>query len=369
LIASLRVAVNLAWCVPGTVGGSEEYLVRQIGGLITGEIVPTLFVPRGFAVAHPELSERFDCIETKDDGTSRPRRVLAESTWLFRRTGDFSLVHHGGGTIPARHRTPTLLTIHDLQYRAFPEYFGRRKLAYLRAMMPRSARRATAIAVPSEFVKSTVCDAYDIAAERVHVVPHGVEPNLGQDATPASELRTRFGLGDGPFVVFPAMTHPHKGHAFLLDVMEKHWSRQGVRLVLIGGRGSGEDEVARRLAEEPLSSTVSRLGRVSVADRDGLIRAATALVFPSQYEGFGAPIIEAMALGTPIICSDRACLPEVVGDAGLVLELDADRWAGALDTIDSHRSALVEAGRSRVNRFTTAVSAAALTQAYRSVVS
>jgi len=368
LIASLRVAVNLTWCVPGAVGGSEEYLVRQIRGLNDDEIEPTLFVPRGFAVAHPELRERFDCVETRADGTSRPRRVLDESTWLFRRTRDFSLVHHGGGTIPARHRVPTLLTIHDLQYRAFPEYFGRRRLAYLRAMMPRSARRATAIAVPTEFVKSTVCDAYDIAAERVHVVPHGIEPNLGRDATPASELRTRFELGDGPFVVFPAMTHPHKGHAFLLDVMERHWSRRGVRLVLIGGRGSVEDDVARRLVDAPLSSTVSRLGRVSAADRDGLIRAATALVFPSQYEGFGAPLIEAMALGTPVIASDRACLPEVVGDAGLVLELDVDRWGEALDTVDARRSALVEAGRSRVNLFTTAVSAAALTRAYRRVL-
>lgn len=365
----LRVAVNLTWCVPGAVGGSEEYLVRQILGLRDDEVDATLFAPRGFAAAHPELRARFECVETRSDGTSRPRRVLDESGWLFRRTRDFPVVHHGGGTIPALHRSPTLLTIHDLQYREFPEYFGRRRLTYLRAMMPRSARRATAIAVPTEFVKSTVCDAYDITRERVHVVPHGVEPGLGESATSADELRARYGLGDGPFVVFPAMTHPHKGHAFLLDVMERYWSRRGVRLVLIGGRGAAEDSVSRRLAADPLSSSVSRLGRVSAADRDGLIRAATALVFPSEYEGFGAPLIEAMALGTPVVCSDRASLPEVAGDAGVVLGLDVEQWGAALDIVDERRSTLVDAGRARARCFTSEASAAALTRAYGSVVS
>ncbi len=369
MIRPTRVAVNLTWCVPGAVGGSEEYLVRQMLGLSQDQVEPTLFAPRGFAAAHPELIARFECVETDADGVSRSRRILNESTWLFRRTRGFSLVHHGGGTIPARHRTPTLLTVHDLQYLTFPDYFDRRRLTYLRAMMPRSIRRATAIAVPTEFVKSTVCDAFDVPGERVHVVPHGIEPQLGLRATPESDLRAKFGLGDEPYVVFPAMTHPHKGHAFLLDVMERHWSRRGVRLVLIGGRGSADEAVMRRISDQPLSSAVSRLGRVSAADRDGLIRAATAMVFPSQYEGFGAPLIEAMALGTPVVCSDRACLPEVVGDGGLVLELDVDRWGGALDAVDARRSALVEAGRGRVSHFTSAVSGDALTRAYRSVLS
>lgn len=364
----LRVAVNMTWCIPAGVGGSEEYLVRQILGLNSADIEPTLYVPSGFSGAHPELRERFTLIETDSDGTSRARRILSESTWLFRRTAGHSLVHHGGGTVPTIHRSPTLLTVHDLQYRAFPEYFSRQKLAYLWAMMPRSARRATAIAVPTEFVKSTVCEAYDIPDERVHVVPHGVEPRLGHDATPEAELRAKYSLGDAPFVVFPAMTHPHKGHAFLLDVMERHWAARGVRLVLIGGHGAAEADIARRLLHSTLSMSVSRLGRVSAADRDGLIRASTALVFPSEYEGFGAPLIEAMALGAPVLCSDRACLPEVAGTAGLVVPLDVDEWGRALDALDARRPQLIEAGRERVSDFTAAISGAALTRAYRSTV-
>jgi alpha-1,3-rhamnosyl/mannosyltransferase len=364
----MRVAVNMTWCVPGAVGGSEEYLVRQILGLDTTEIEPTLFVPRGFSDAHPELRDRCVMVEADNDGTSRVRRILDESSWLFRRTEGFSLVHHGGGTIPTIHRSPALLTIHDLQYRAFPEYFSRKKLTYLRAVMPMSARRASAIAVPTEFVKSTVCESYGVPDERVHVVPHGVEPRLGEGATPENELREKFALGDSPFVVFPAMTHPHKGHAFLLDVMERHWAARGVRLVLIGGRGTAEADIARRLLSESLSASVSRLGRVSAADRDGLIRAAIALVFPSEYEGFGAPLIEAMALGTPVLCSDRACLPEVVGSAGLVRELVVDEWGSAIDTLAARRSELIRAGRERVDDFTAATSGAALGRAYRSIV-
>ncbi len=363
-----RVAVNMTWCVPGAVGGSEEYLVRQLLGLDPNRFAATVFAPRGFAAAHPELVRRHEIVETTSDGTSRARRIVTESTWLRRRTDVFAVVHHGGGTLPVIHRSPTLLTIHDLQYREFPRYFSARRLAYLRATMPRSARRATAIAVPTSYVARTVREAYGIAGDRVHVVPHGVETNLGTAATPESELRARHRLGDGPFVVLPAMTHPHKGHDFLLDVMERHWIARGIRLVLIGGRGAAEEAVLRRLSSAPLSGAVSRLGRVSHEDRDGLIRAAHALVFPSEYEGFGAPVIEAMALDTPVVCSDRACLPEVVADAGVVLPLDVDAWADALDVVDARRTELVESGRRRVRDFTSEISGAALAEAYRSVL-
>jgi glycosyltransferase involved in cell wall biosynthesis len=104
---------------------------------------------------------------------------------------------------------------------------------------------------------------------------------------------------------------------------------------------------------------------VPAADRDGLLRLATAMVFPSEYEGFGAPVIEAMALGTPVICSDRACLPEVAGDAAIVLPLDADAWAPALEHAVARRDELVAAGHARVAHFTTRTSAEALMVAYR----
>ena len=364
-----RIGVNLTWCRPGRVGGSEEYLARQLMGLSAAapsEFDVTIFAPSGFAEAHRELANRYPIDETRSDGSSRARRIVNESTWLRRRTAGSALVHHGGGTLPVAHRSPTLLTIHDLQYRQFPQYFGGARLAYLRSVMPRSARNATAIAVPTNFVRDTVCDAYDIDGTKVHVVPHGVPSDLGSHRTPESDVRAKHRLGDAPFVLLPAMTHPHKGHRFLLDVFERFGEALGVRLVLIGGAGSIDEEVARRA--DRLAGLVSKLGRVSDSDRDGLISAAAAVVFPSEYEGFGAPLIEAMVLGTPVISSDRACLPEVVGSAGIVAPLDVDSWREAIGDVDRRRAELVTAGRNRVRDFTVEVSGSALATAYRSLL-
>jgi glycosyltransferase involved in cell wall biosynthesis len=367
--AKVAVTVNLMWCVPGAVGGSEDYLVRQLLGIPQTEFDITVCAPKGFVAAHPEIANIHRIIESDHDGRSRPRRVLSESTWLYAQSEGAALVHHGGGTIPSRHRSPTVLTIHDLQYREFPQYVQSHKLAYLKTVMPRSARRADVIAVPTEFVKQTVVDAYGISPDRIVVVQHGIESTLGTSATSEAELRSKYSLGAAPIVLLPAMTHPHKGHLFVLDVMEKSWKAQGLQLVLIGAAGAADDAVNQRASSSRLNTCVKKLGRVSKADRDGLIKMSKALVFPSEYEGFGAPVIEAMALGTPVICSDRACLPEVVGDAGLVLPLDVDAWAGALDLIELRRAQYLEASARRLENFTAEASGRALASAYRLALS
>ncbi len=362
----IDVAVNLLWCVPGKVGGSEEYLVRQMLGLteIETEFVPTLYAVSGFGAAHPDLASAFRVVDAPIDGTNRTRRVIAEHGWLATHTGSARLVHHGGGTVPSRGTRPTVLTIHDLQYLTYPQYFSSVKRAYLARVMPRSARRADVIAVPTGFVRNTVVQAYGVPADRVVVVPHGLESTVGVAATAEGELRKRLGLGNGPVVVLPAMTHPHKGHLFLLQLFAERWTDPDLRLVLTGGSGAADPDVSEAIVRLGLTSRVVRTGRVSAADRDGLIAMAVAMVFPSEYEGFGAPIIEAMALGTPVICSDQTCLPEVAGDAAIVLPLQIDAWAGALDAAMSRRDELVRAGLERATHFTAATSARALVSAY-----
>lgn len=365
---SPRVAVNLMWCRPGRVGGSEEYLCRQLQGLPEGRFALSLFAPRGFALAHPELAESFSIHEMNHDARSRVRRIMDESTWLYRRTSESSIVHHGGGTVPLRSRRPIVLTIHDVQYLEFPRYFGQRRLGYLRRMVPRAVKCASLVLVPTHFVKRTIIDAFGAEPDDVVVVPHGVETSLGERATDEDVLRAKYSLGEGPIVVYPAVTHPHKSHAFLIDVHRRHWARRGVTLVLIGGEGTVETRIRSLLADPGTSDSVRRLGRVPTQDRDGLIRMADALVFPSEYEGFGAPVIEAMALGTPVIVSDRACLPEVVGSAGLVVPLDSELWGAALDVLERRRVEFVAAGYERRSSFTTEVSGAALADAYHRVL-
>jgi alpha-1,3-rhamnosyl/mannosyltransferase len=369
---TIRAAVNLLWCVPGGVGGSEHYLVRQLAGLgLAGAPVElTLFATAAFREAHAADLPGCSFVDAPHDGARRPVRIVDESTWLHRRTRGFDLVHHGGGTAPRRARRPYVLTIHDLQHRTFPHYVSRVKRWYLDAVVPGSARRAAAVAVPSEYVRTSVVRELRVHPSHVSVVPHGYEPTLLTDATPEHELRSRHGLGASRVIVYPAMTAPHKRHDFLVELMRRHWTDSRLALVLIGGRGAAEDELTRAVASSPaeVGRRIFRLGRVSDADRNGLLAMAEALVFPSEYEGFGAPVIEAMALGTPVVCSDATCLPDVAGDAALVLPLRLDAWASALDEVAARRDELVRAGRARARHFTAVASAEALLTAYRAAI-
>jgi len=360
------VLVNMLWCVPGGVGGSEEYLVRQLLGLHEmGEgWRPRVAAARGLTAAHPDLAAVVDMIEPEFESSHRVRRVLGESTWLRRHSRGAALVHHGGGTAPPRATTPYVLTIHDLQFLTYPQYFSRLKRAYLGALIPRSARRAAVIAVPSDYVRTSVVRAYGVDEARVMVVPHGIEPALAGEVTPEPELRDRYGLGEGPVIVYPAVTHPHKQHAFLLQMMAERWRDPDLRLVLTGGAGFAEPVVAA--CTDP---RVRRLGRVPAADRNGLLALAQAMVFPSQYEGFGAPLIEAMTLGCPIVCSDATCMPGIVADAGIVRPTTADAWADALDEARVRRAQLVAAGFERARSFTALASGRALAAAYARALS
>ena len=366
----IDVAVNLLWCVPGDVGGSEEYLVRQLLGLAAQPVgfLPTLYCLPSFVDAHPELVALYPVVAARITGTERPRRVLAENTWLARRSRQADIVHHGGGTVPTLGNRSIVLTIHDLQYLTYPEYLTPTKRRYLRAAIPRSIRRATVIATPTEYVKSVIVDHFGADPSTIVVVPHGVEPHLGRDAPSEFDLRRDYGLGSGRVIVFPAITHPHKGHRFLLEVMGRCWTDPDLRLVLLGGPGAAAADVDRAIVEFGLERRVVRPGRVSSADRDGLIALAHALVFPSEYEGFGAPVVEAMALGTPVVCSDQAALVEVVGQAGIVLPRTVDAWSDALERVTQDRDAMIAAGRTRAADFTAARSGAALAEAYRAAV-
>jgi alpha-1,3-rhamnosyl/mannosyltransferase len=365
-VNELDVAVNLLWLAPGRVGGSEQYLVRQLAGLPPDSgVAPRLMCQRAFVTAHPDLADRYPSQVVPLDRDWRGTRIIAEHTWLAARSRNADVVHHGGGTVPVAGPRPILLTVHDLQYLAFPDYFSTARRTYLRWMVPRSVRRAAVVAVPSAFVRETVIDAFHVSADRVVVVPHGVPDATTVDAVAIEAVRDRFGLGSRPYLVYPAITHPHKGHAALIEMMA---ALDGdLALVLTGGAGAADAEVMSAIRDRGLAARVAHTGRVSDAERDALIAGAAAMVFPSEYEGFGAPLVEAMTFDTPIVGSAQPAVREVVGDAAVLVDAGAggESWAAAVAEALGRREELIIAGRLRRHQFTLEASGSALAEAYR----
>lgn len=357
------IHVNLLWCAAGRVGGSEEYLVRQLVGLPDGMNV-TLHLGRVLAESRPELARhRREVARANVD--RRIIRIPVEHTVLAAATRRASVVHHGGGTMPGlRPRVPTVLTIHDLQYRRFPHYFSTARRAYLQAVMPRSARSATVIATPTAHVADDVAESFGIDRSRIVVVPHGIPSVNVSDEVVAEIRRSHLGEGEGRLIVYPAITHPHKGHQLLLEAMAR-WPEKSDRLVLIGGVGSAEAQVQADITRLGLDDRVLRLGRVPGPERDALIAAADLIVFPSEEEGFGAPVMEAMAAGTPVIASRIGALSEVVGEAGVVVDREPDAFVDAMKRVLADPDPWVQQGLERSAQFSIEASGLALMEAYR----
>ena len=177
------------------------------------------------------------------------------------------------------------------------------------------------------------------------MVPHGVPFKEIPSAAAIDRARAAVGVGPRPFVVYPAITHPHKAHRLLVEMLDHQPSDSDLAVVLTGGRGAAESDLRGALAASPHRDRVVRAGRVDDATLDALIAGAEALVFPSEYEGFGAPLVEAMALGTPVVGSDADAVVEVVGGAGVIVpEATGEAWATAVESATRRSIELVLSG-------------------------
>ena len=378
----INVGVNLLWMVPGVVGGSETYTTRLLHGLSErpSDINYTLFALPQFASAHPDLASKFDVAYAPVTGQWKSFRVAGENSWLARqaRNRKIDLVHHAGGVVPFIRSSRPVLTIHDLQYLYYPEYFTRAKLTYLKTMMPRSAEAARLVLTPSEFTRRTVIERLNIDPSIVVTVPHGISPR--EDKVERSDIRERHGL-DGPYFLYPAATYPHKNHLVLIEAFAKLLKvHPNAHLVFTGPAAWKEWRTAKametRLGEEivrlEIADRVKRLGYVAARDLDALYQEATAVTFPSRFEGFGAPILEAMSRACPVIGANATAVPEVVMDAGILCSPDnAEEWCHAMAELiedDTRREELAKAGRSRATDFEWTRSAGILEGSYRSVM-
>lgn len=380
--AARRVGVNLLWLVPGVVGGSEEYLTRLLGGLAeqpVDDLDLTLFVLRPFAAAHPHLVEQYPTCVLPTSGRSKLVRVAAESSWLAERARGLhlDLVHHAGGVVPPVRTVASVVTIHDLQPLVFPSHFHPVKRSYLSVMLPRAARAARLVLTPSDYVRHAVVERLGVPGYRVMTVPHGVAPvdtqaQAGQAPVPDG-VRRRYGI-DGPYLLYPAITYPHKNHVMLVQAFARlATTHPQARLVLTHRAAEGEGAVLAEVERLGLQRRVLRLGLVPRAHLDALIDGARALVFPSRFEGFGAPALEAMSRGCPVIAADATALPEVVGKAGWLVDPDdVDAWVWAMTAVledDRRWRSMRAAGLARAATFTWHRAADALTFAYRRALS
>ena len=371
----MKVACNLLWLVPGHVGGTETASVavlRQIAAERPDDLDMSLFALETFGQSYPDLVEAFPTTLAPLTGRLRPLRVAAENTWLAHGTrDDVDLVHHMGGVLPAVRGAPGVVTIHDLQPFDMPTNFQPAKRAYLHWSIPRSMRRAAGVIAPSEFVRRGVIDRFGIAPERVRLASWGVHPPRSDVSV--AQVQARYGLPRRWFV-YPAFTWNHKNHDLLLRAFTTVVAREhDTMLVLTGGEGPAEQAVVEQISQLGLRGRVRRTGLIPRRDVLAIVRGAVAMVYPSRYEGFGLPVLEAMSVGTAVLAAEAAALPEVVGDGGRLIDADdvtawADAMLGLLGDGDERRR-LAEAGHRRVAGFTWGRTAAETLAAYRAALS
>ncbi|MGH9286801.1 MAG: glycosyltransferase family 4 protein [Acidimicrobiales bacterium] len=371
----MRVGCNLLWLVPGAVGGSETAIVsllREIGDHRPEDIELSLYVLDAFAGTYPDLVHRFPTRPVPLTGRLKPLRVAAENTWLASQAhrDGLDLVHHMNAVLPAVRRTAGILTVHDLQPFDMPYNFHPVKRAYVQRSLPRSVRKSRLVLTASEFVRSAIIDRFGVAPERVRATPWGVDPPSTQVAI--GQVQARYGLPRRWFA-YPAVTWPHKNHELLVRAFATVAAQEhDVVLVLTGGEAQSEDRIRAQIARTGLRGRVRRTGLIPRQDMLAIVRGAVALTFPSRYEGFGLPALEAMSLGTPVLAGDAAALPEVVGDAARLIDTDdADAWGEAMLELlhdGDERERLIAAGHQRVGAFSWATTARATLAAYREAV-
>jgi glycosyltransferase involved in cell wall biosynthesis len=336
----VRVGISLLTLAPGDLGGSETYarqLVRALSSV--GSLDYAVFVPARARDAAAGLK----AIEVRESPVARrgPSRIPAMALSAFRsrkvRTGleGIDLVHYALTVPIPRTKTPTVVTLHDVQHRDLPDFFGPAKRSFRRVAYDRATKSATAVVVTSEFVRERALEVLSLEPERVHVIPHAINHTLFR---PGDDTRE-------PYLVYPARPWPHKNHARLFEAFAiLRRDRPQLRLVLTGG---GLDRLGQ------LPDGVERWGIVAPADLASLYRRAACLVFPSLYEGFGLPPLEAMACGCPVAASNVTAIPEVCGEAAVLFDpLDPQSIATAVLEADARGDELRPIGLEHAAKFT-----------------
>ncbi|HEY2602622.1 MAG TPA: glycosyltransferase family 1 protein [Thermoleophilaceae bacterium] len=365
---------------PGRVGGSETNVRGLLGAFAAGQGPDEVVVLANRHVVGPYAGfqrgpVRIEHVRSYRSGDSEPTR-LAAMTFAALAPGRVARdmpagldVVHYPVTVPIpRFDGPRVITLFDVQHLEMPEFFSRAERTYRRFAYDRAARQATLVITSSEHSRERAIELVGVDPGRVEVVPLGIDHERFR-LDPADDDSALAGL-DLPerFVVYPANLWPHKNHARLVAALART-SDRSLELVLTGqpyGRLDALMDEARRAG---VSERVHHLGFVRSDALPALYRRARALVFPSVYEGFGAPPLEAMACGCPVASSPRASLGELLADAALTFDPeDPAAIAAAIDRVTGDktlRERLRSAGLERAGRYTWEAAAAGHVAAYQ----
>jgi len=324
---TMRVALNLVFLVPGETGGMEVYARELLPRLAAIDGVEPVAIVNRVAAADRDApwNGAVRSVVAPVDARDRRQWVWGEQRHVPRLARELraDLVHSLASTGPARIAggPPRVTTVHDLHYAVVPDaHFGLRGLG-MRLLVPAAVKASRRVIADSQATKDDVAREIGFPAERIDVVHLATTlPPAGAPVTPEAELRARLELGDRPTLLSLAAKRPHKNVEGLIDALAGIPAERRPVLVVPGYATEHEPALRERARTAGVEAAVRFPGWLPRADVEGLWRACTAHVLPSFYEGFGLPVLEAMARGVPGACSDRASMPEVAGDAALLFD-------------------------------------------------
>lgn len=290
-------------------------------------------------------------------------------------TGSIDLYHATDFVLPpTTRRTRAIVQVHDLSFVRVPEAAAPRLKAYLDRVVPASVQRADHVLADSQATKNDLIELYRLSPEKITVIHGGVDQRFRPAAPEQVQVvRQKYGLRDYRYIFSVGTVQPRKNYGRLIESLARLRSQQhDIHLVIAGGRGWLEDPIYQTIKTTGMQPYVHFIGFADDADLPALYRAADCLAFPSLYEGFGFPVLEAMACGTPVMTSSVSSLPEVAGDAALIVNPhDLDAITGALAQLLTNknlRESLIERGFAQAQQFTWAASAAKLQKIYASML-
>ena len=353
----IRVALN-AQLLSGQqsyrAAGIHRYICSLIEHLPDADsrFAYTAFTSNTAPTLHPSIAIQRTSLKTEKPFT----RIFWEQVlqpFALRGSGA-ELVHCMAFVAPLVAATPSVITIHDLSFRRAPERFRGPHRAYLSLFTQLSCQRAKRLIAVSKFTKQEVMDVYGVPAEKIDVVYSGVDPWFSPPIPEAvAAFRELRGLPE-KFILYVGTIEPRKNLSTLIRAYAK-LRPNGVKLICAGGRGWMYEDVFQTVEELRLSRDVIFPGYVAEEDLPMWYAAAKVFVYPSTYEGFGLPVIEAMACGTPTITTNASSLPEAAGDAALLVPPDdADALSEALARLldsESLREELSARGLKHTDKF------------------